>query len=141
MSYFYADGTDKAGNRLMTSYKREAQARKYRADAKITQGEKFLQIQEDGSAKIGSTGDLLVRTLMVRPSGADEEMSGDFVVYARINGKWQPTEFRYKTYATANAAVKSALINLYSACAIVEDDGSSASPSSAPVATDEEAVF
>lgn len=140
MSYFYADGTDRAGNRLLTSYKKEDQARRYRAGAEISRGEKFLVMQEDGSAKLSSEGELLVRTLMVRPSTEADEMTGQFVVYARVNGKWGPTEFRYPTYAKANAAVKSALINIYQACAVIEEDNAP-TPVAAPVSTDEEAAF
>lgn len=139
--YFYADGNDKAGNRLVTSYKKESQAKQYRKGATYTQGEKFLQIQEDGTAKLANEGDLLLRTLMVRADSGDEEMTGNFVVYARVNGQWQETDFRYKTYATANAAVKSALINLYSACAIIEMNGAESTSNVAPVSREPEAVF
>lgn len=143
MPYFYADGPDKAGNRLLTSYKKEDQARRYRAGSKISQGEKFLAIQEDGGAKLSSQDDgnsLLVRTLMVRPDGASsDEMTGNFVVFARINNKWEQTQFRFKNYASANAAVKSALIQLYSACAVVEMNEMS-NHAAAP-STDENEVF
>jgi hypothetical protein len=125
--YFYADGIDRNGNRLLTSYKKEDQAKRYRAGAKISSGEKFLKIGDNGEAKLSNEGDLLVRTLMIRPETADDEMNGNFVVYARIDKHWQPTSFRYSTYAKANAAVKTALINLYSACAIIETEGASTS--------------
>lgn len=130
MSYFYADGRDKAGNRLITSYKKEEQAKRYRAGATISEGEKHLNIREDGTASLGTEGNMLVRTLMLRPEGqSDADMNGNFVVYARTNGKWAPTEFRYSTYAKANSAVKSALINLYEGCAVIELGSVSSSPS------------
>lgn len=134
MSYFYADGLDKAGNRLLTSYGKQAQAQKYRAGATISEGEKFLEIMEDGSAKLTSADNgLLCRTLMVRPAGSEDEMSGNFVVWARVNGNWQETSFRYSTYAKANAAVKSALINLYPACAVIQEDKAKTSVKNQPV--------
>lgn len=122
MSYFYADGTDRAGNRLLTSYGKEAQAAKYRAGATITEGERFLEISEDKSSAKMTVKDngLLVRTLMVRAK-ANGKMEGSFSVYAKINGEWQKTPFRYKTYSMANSAVKSALINIYDACAVIEE--------------------
>jgi hypothetical protein len=142
MSYFYADGVDKQGNRLLTSYGKQDQAKRYRPGATVTQGEKFLDIQEDGSAKMSTEGELLLRTLMVRDSNEADEMTGRFVVYARINGRWQETQFRYPTYAKANAAVKSALINLYPACAVVEEDQSPVSDEvEAPAVLNEEAIF
>jgi len=48
-------------------------------------------------------------------------MAGNFVVYARINGAWEKTKFRYSTYAAANTAVKGALIQIYDACAVIEE--------------------
>lgn len=141
MPYFYADGNDRSGNRLITSYGKADQAKRYRAGADITQGEKFLNIQDNGSAKISASDDgrgLLVRTLMVNANPESADMSGRFVVYAKINGQWQPTEFRYSTYAKANAAVKSALINLYPACAVIETD-ESGSTSNVAVSRDEDA--
>jgi hypothetical protein len=139
MSYFYADGTDKSGNRLLTSYGKEAQARKYRADAKITQGERFLAIAEDGTAKLSTSNDgkgLLVRTLMINSNPDADNSGGKFVVWARIDGKWEPTNFRYSTYAKANAAVKSALINLYPACAVIESSDTPVQTSRVPMAED-----
>jgi hypothetical protein len=142
MSYFYADGVDRAGNRLLTSYKKEDQAKRYRAGAKISSGEKFLTIQPDGTAKLSTEDNgLLVRTLMVSANSEAEEMQGNFVVWARINGEWQETQFRYTTYAKANAAVKSALINLFPACAVIEGDAGPKPVAAAPVSTDEEAAF
>jgi hypothetical protein len=143
MSYFYADGLDRSGNRLVTSYDKEAKAQKYRAGANITQGEKFLNIREDGGAKLSATDDgqgLLVRTLMISSNPSAEAMTGRFQIYAKINNKWEPTNFRYSSYANANAAVKSALINLYPACAVIEVN-EKATSSNVPVSTDEEAVF
>lgn len=140
MSYFYADGIDKSGNRLVTSYGKQDQAKRYRANASISQGEKFLVIGEDGSAKLGEDDGegLLVRTLMINSNPEPENMTGKFVVYAKINGTWRETNFRYSTYAKANSAVKSALINLYPACAVIEEGESS---SNVPVSTAEDAVF
>ena len=143
MPYFYADGTDKQGNRLLTSYGKAEQAKRYRADAQISQGEKFLCIQENG-AKISATDDgngLLVRTLMVNSNPEPDNMTGRFVVFAKINGQWQPTNFRYSTYAKANSAVKSALINLYPACAVIEMNESPVRNDNVPVSMDEDAVF
>lgn len=144
MSYFYADGIDKSGNRLLTSYSKADQAKRYRAGADITQGEKYLNLLDNGNAKISATDDgkgLLLRTLMINSNPENEEMKGRFVVFAKVNGNWEETNFRYSTYAKANAAVKSALINLYAACAVVEREEASVSSNVTPVSIDEEAVF
>jgi hypothetical protein len=118
-SYFYATGEDKAGNLLITSYKQEAQAKKYRAGADIVEGYRYLDIDRSTvTAKF--TGHLL-RTLIARKDAA-AKMEGNFVVWARLNGEWFQTEFRYGTYAAANTAVKGALIQLYDACAVIEED-------------------
>jgi hypothetical protein len=119
-SYFYATGPDKAGNTLITSYKKEDQAKKYRAGADIVEGLRYLSIDEDGQATVLKQGDLLLRTMLARKD-AQEEMTGDFVVYAKISGRWEQTQFRYKTYSEANTAVKGALINIYDACAVIEE--------------------
>jgi hypothetical protein len=119
--YFYGDGTDKSGNRLITSYGKRAQAEKYRAGAKISEGLRFLQINEDGSAQIAQDGDLLLRTLIVAPAQDEQVFEGPFVVYAKIGGQWQKTKYRYKTYSAANTAVKGALVQIYGACAVIEE--------------------
>jgi hypothetical protein len=121
MSYFYADGKNKAEDRLITSYGKQAQAEKYRPDAKITEGERFLNIAADGTGSIGNEGELLLRSLLVR-KGTQAEMTGPFVIYGRTNGKWSRTEFRYGTYAAANTAMKGALITMYEAVAVVETE-------------------
>jgi hypothetical protein len=122
MDYFYADGLDKKGNRLITSYKKKDQADRYRAGAKISEGRKFLEIFDGGAKLTAQDNGLLVRTLMT--SSDVPVMEGPFVVYAKINGEWRETEFRYSNYAAANAAVKSALINLYGNCAVIEQETS-----------------
>jgi hypothetical protein len=118
MTYFYATGEDKAGNLLITSYKKEDQAKKYRAGSDIVEGLRYLD-KEASKVTSVDTG-LLLRTLIAKKDAA-EEMSGNFVVYARINGEWEKTQFRYSTYAAANTAVKGALIQIYDACAVIED--------------------
>jgi hypothetical protein len=117
MTYFYATGDDKTGNTLITSYKQEAQATKYRPGAQIVEGLRYLDLS---TGVLGKVGDVLVRTIISRKS-AQEELRGDFVVYAKANGAWFETQFRYETYAAANAAVKGALIMMYDACAVIED--------------------
>jgi len=119
-SYFYATGKDKADNMLITSYKKRDQAVKYRPGADIVEGLRYLKIAEDGSAVLGKEGELLVRTMMARES-TQEVMTGPFVVYVKIAGEWEKTDFRYETYGAANTAVKGALINIYDACAVIED--------------------
>lgn len=118
--FYYATGKDRAGNTLVTSYAKPEQAARYRAGARIEHGLRYLKISEDGTAKLEPEGEKLVRTLMIRPE--DETPSeGRFVVWARMNGRWQETNFRYKTYAIANSAVKTALISLFPACAVIEE--------------------
>lgn len=137
--YYYADRQDKAGRRLITSYGKEAQARKYGgANARVDSKQRRMVLREDGTASMSTTGTdgLLLRTFMSNPNrtpSADE--GGKFVVYGKIGDKWERTSFSYKTYATANSAVKSALINMYDACAIVEDEGDAPS---APQSDEEE---
>lgn len=122
MTYFYAAGPDKAGNTLITSYKKREQAERYRAGAEIYEGLKYLHINGQGESKVSSTeSPLLLRTMLSRVE-AQSTMDGPFVVYAKINDVWQETQFRYPNYAAANAAVKGALINLYDACAVIEED-------------------
>jgi hypothetical protein len=118
-SYFYATGDDKAGNLLITSYKKEDQAKKYRAGADIVEGLRYLDT-ELSKITAYDTG-LVLRTLIAKRDAA-EEMTGNFVVYARINGEWEKTQFRYSTYAAANTSVKGALIQIYDACAVIEED-------------------
>ena len=118
-SFFYATGDDKAGNLLITSYKKEDQANKYRAGCEIIEGLKYLDTQ--ASKVTGKDTGLLLRTLIAKRDAADE-MTGNFVVYARINGEWEKTQFRYGTYSAANTAVKGALIQIYDACAVIEED-------------------
>lgn len=118
--YFYADGKDKGGNRLITSYKKEEQATRYRAGATITEADKFLVIQEDGKAVIKAKGELLLRSLMVRPANEIVEMSGPFVIYGRTDGIWERTKFRYPNYAAANTAMKGSLIHTFDAVAVIE---------------------
>jgi hypothetical protein len=118
-SYFYATGDDKAGNLLITSYKKEDQAKKYRAGCEVFEGLKYLDVVE--SKVTGNYTGLLLRTLIAKRD-ASEKMAGNFVIYARINGEWFQTEFRYGTYSAANTAVKGALIQLYDACAVIEED-------------------
>ena len=118
MTYFYAIGDDKAGNTLLTSYKKEDQAKKYRDGCDFSEGLKYLDVE--GSKVTSTDTGLLVRTLIARKS-AQEAMEGNFVVYAKINGVWEKTDFRYGTYAAANTAVKGALINIYDACAVIEE--------------------
>lgn len=119
MTYFYATGDDKAGNMLITSYKKEDQAKKYRAGCEVFEGLKYLDIVE--SKVTGNYTGLLLRTLIARKN-ASGKMEGNFVVYARINGEWEKTQFRYGTYAAANTSVKGALIQIYDACAVIEED-------------------
>jgi hypothetical protein len=119
MTYFYATGDDKAGNLLITSYKKEDQAKKYRASCDIFEGQKYLDVVE--SKVTGKYTGLLLRTLIAKRDAA-EEMTGNFVVYARVNGEWTKTQFRYGTYSAANTAVKGALIQIYDACAVIEED-------------------
>ena len=119
--YYYAMGEDKSGNWLMTSYKNEEQAKKYRVGATVQSGVKYLDIAEDGSAKATNTETgLLLRTMIKRNDV--ETFEGNFVVYAKTADGWVKTQFRYKTYALANQVVKGALIQLYEACAVVEED-------------------
>lgn len=139
--YFYADGVDRQGNRLITSYSKADQAKRYRQGATVTQGEKFLEITEGGARLSTEDNGLLVRTLMINSNPEQEEMSGRFVVWAKQNGEWGETQFRYSTYAKANAAVKSALINLYPACAVIETNGTSAPAADVAPAVTEQAVF
>jgi hypothetical protein len=117
--FYYADGHDKEGNRLITSYSKKDQAEKYRKDATIQGGTKYLD-KETSKLTNEDTG-LLVRTLMVRGKDTTQEMSGRFVVHARINGEWDETKFRFSTYAAANQAVKGALIAIYEALVVVEE--------------------
>ncbi len=119
MTYFYATGDDKAGNLLITSYKKEDQAKKYRAGCEIVEGLKYLDI--DRSIVTAKNTGILLRTLIARKDAATK-MEGNFVVWARLNGEWFQTEFRYGTYAQGNQAVKGALIQLYDACAVIEED-------------------
>ena len=119
MMYFYAMGDDKAGNTLVTSYKKEEQAKKYRAGATIQEGLKYLDT-EKGTLTNNDTG-LLCRTIIKR-GGEAETFEGPFVIYAKSGGEWIKTQFRYETYGAANTAVKGALIQLYEACAVVEED-------------------
>ena len=116
--YYYADGRDKSNNRLITSYKDRSQAEKYRKDSNIQGGLKYLDT-ENSVLTNDSSGGLLVRTLMV--SEKKQVLEGDFVIYARNNGVWEKTQFRYTNYALGNQAIKSALINLYEAVALVEE--------------------
>lgn len=118
--YTYASGPDKVGNTLITSYKKKEQADKYRPGATYFTGFKYLNISEDGQAVVSNEGELLLRTMLSRKD-VGEPMEGNFVVYAKINGKWQKTDFRYTSYASANTAVKGALIQIYDACAVVEE--------------------
>lgn len=143
MAYFYADGNDRQGNRLLTSYGKADQAKRYRPGANYSQGEKFLQLLENGNAKLSAEDNgLLCRTLMVRAATEEDNMNGRFVVFAKVNGRWQETEFRYPNYAKANAAVKSALINLYPACAVIEmDENPVAADESQPEPVEEGAPF
>lgn len=120
MTYFYATGDDKVGNLLITSYKKEDQANKYRAGCEVFEGLKYLDVVE--SKVTGKDTGLLLRTLIAKQRDAADEMTGNFVVYARINGEWEKTQFRYGTYAAANTAVKGALIQIYDACAVIEED-------------------
>jgi hypothetical protein len=117
-NYFYASGDDKTGNLLITSYKKEDQAKKYRAGCDIAEGLRYLDIQTS-KVTAKDTG-LLLRTLIARKDKS-ETMEGNFVVWARIEGAWAQTAFRYGTYAAANTAVKGALIQLYDACAVIEE--------------------
>ena len=115
--YYYADGRDKSNNRLITSYKDRSQAEKYRKDSNIQGGLKYLDTER--SVLTNEPNDLLVRTLMV--SEHKQKLGGDFVIYARTDGKWEKTKFRYTNYALGNQVIKSALINLYEAVALVEE--------------------
>ncbi len=117
--YFYATGDDKAGNLLITSYKKEEQARKYRADSEIVEGLRYLDT-ESSKVTAKDTG-LLLRTLISRRDVQDQQLTGNFVVYARINGEWEKTQFRYGTYAAGNQAMKGALIQIYDAVALIEE--------------------
>lgn len=117
-SYHYAEAEDKAGNTLITSYKKEEQAKKYRPGALYSEGLLYLDLE---TGDLLPEGELLVRTVLTRKT-AQEEMTGDFVVYAKVNDQWQRTQFRYSTYAAANTAVKGALINIYDACAVIEEN-------------------
>jgi len=118
-NYFYATGDDKVGNLLITSYKKEEQAKKYRGGSEIVEGLRYLDT-EKSKVTTADTG-LLLRTLIARRDVQDQQMAGNFVVYARINGAWEKTKFRYSTYAAANTAVKGALIQIYDACAVIEE--------------------
>lgn len=118
MTYFYASGDDKAGNRLVTSYKQEAQAKKYRVGADIVEGLRYLDV-ENSTLTAKDTG-LLVRTIMTKQGASDVDADGKFVVWGKQNNIWFETQFKYGTYAAANAAVKGALISLYEACAVIE---------------------
>lgn len=123
MSYFYGDGTDKSGNRLITSYGKRAQVDKYRPGTKVTEGLRYLKLNEDGTAQIANDGDLLLRTLIISPASMNEEkMEGRFVIYARIGGQWQKTNYRYTSYGAANTAAKGVLVQMYGACAVIEED-------------------
>lgn len=121
MTLFYADGDDKNGDRLITSYKKRDQAERYRAGAKITEGERFLVITEQGAGYVKDAGTLKLRTMLVRSEGT-ELAEGPFRVYARSGDTWVKTQFSYANYAAANTAVKGALIQLYDACAVIEED-------------------
>ena len=118
--YYYADGRDKSNNRLITSYKDRSQAEKYRKDSNIQGGLKYLDTER--SVLTNEPNDLLVRTLMV--SETKQKLEGDFVIYARTDGKWEKTKFHYDTYANANQAVKGVFINIYDACAVIEQTSS-----------------
>lgn len=118
---FYADGKDKAGNRLLTSYGKRDQAERYRAGAAITDDqEQFLVISDEGTALIKQEGDLKLRSLMIKASNEEEVLEGNFVLYARIDGRWQPTKYRYPSYAAANQAMKT-LIAIYDGIAVIEE--------------------
>ena len=117
-NYFYASGNDKDGNLLITSYKKRDQAEKYRKGADIAEGLRYLDTDRS-TVTVKDTG-LVLRTLIARKEQS-EKMEGNFVVWARLNGEWFQTEFRYGTYAAANTAVKGALIQIYDACAVIED--------------------
>lgn len=119
---FYADGKDKAGNRLLTSYGKRDQAERYRAGAAITDDqEQFLVISDAGTALIKKDGELLLRSLMIKAQTDEEEvLEGNFVLYARIDGRWQPTKYRYPSYAAANQAMKT-LIAIYDGIAVIEE--------------------
>lgn len=119
MTYFYAAGEDKDGNMLITSYKKQDQAEKYRKGATFSEGLRYLDT--DRSTVTAMDTGLLLRTIIARKD-AGGKMEGDFIVWARLNGEWFQTEFRYSTYAAANTAVKGALIQLYDACAVIEND-------------------
>ena len=118
---FYADGKDKAGNRLLTSYGKRDQAERYRAGAKITDDcERFLVISDEGTALIKEEGELKLRSLLIRADTQEEVFEGNFVLYARIEGRWQPTKYRYPNYAAANQAMKT-LVAIYDGIAVIEE--------------------
>lgn len=118
-NYFYATGDDKDGNLLITSYKKAEQAKKYRAGADIVEGLRYL---DTDSSKVTSVNTGLILRTLIAKKGVSESMEGNFIVWARLNGEWFKTEFRYTTYAAANTAVKGALIQLYDACAVIEEN-------------------
>lgn len=119
--FYYADGKDKSGNTLITSYKKEDQARKYRAGASIQYGQRFFSVDADGTGIMSPKGDMLLRTMMVRGEETVEN-EGPFHIWAKSSGVWVDTGFRRKTYAAANTMVKSALIEIYEACAVIEEE-------------------
>ncbi len=118
---FYADGKDKSGNRLLTSYSKRDQAERYRAGAAITDDQiQYLVISDEGTALIKQEGKHLLRSLMIKAKTDEEVFEGNFVLFARIDGRWQPTKYRYPNYAAANQAMKT-LIAIYDGLAVIEE--------------------
>ena len=57
---------------------------------------------------------------MIKAQTNEEVFEGNFVLFARIDGRWQPTKYRYPNYAAANQAMKT-LIAIYDGLAVIEE--------------------
>jgi hypothetical protein len=124
--YYYASRNDKAGNYLVTSYGNKTSQKKYGgADARTFDGFRvfnpgsstFREVTDDAI----EDGEVVVRSYMKSPAGAQSTSSGKFVLLAKDSEGWKETSFRASSYGAANTLMK-ALISVYGEMMIIEED-------------------
>lgn len=129
---FYANRIDKDGNQLLTSYANEKSADKYGgAGAQRTNG--ILRASfTDGKLSVNETNKgPIVRSLLKNHGQAVSMASGNFVMWAKQNGEWSETTYRFDSYGAANTLMK-AMINIYEALMIIDDNDSPAAQKATP---------
>jgi hypothetical protein len=123
---YYATKIDKSGNKLTASYLTEKNREKYNKGASFEDTVLYADISEEGRLAIvekNSQEGFILRGILVNNSPYElDGHGGDFVLYARTNGKWVRTPFTFPTYSAANTAMKS-MIPQFEALLIRDESG------------------